>query len=351
MDRAWYGRFLAVAALILITRPLAAEDFVYLKNGQRLRGSVRSETPVEIVVTASDGSTHRLSVDQVDRIQYDGPTGAAVSQAWFKERAGNYEDAVAGYERALAQASPGSPVRIAAEFARARTLAKWAAVDPAKTEDAERALRQFLQKHRDSRHYYPALQWLYRVQILAGKVEEARGVLRELSQSPLPAFRAEAALAEAELALKAGEPASAKETLQRLMDQEDLPEEVKWRAQLLQAELTAAEGNLDEALKQVRSLIDAIPAENDTLNARAFLTLGRIYERADKPMDAILAYLYVDLMYPDLAEYRAEALAKLAQLWGKAGRPDRARQARELLLQEYPNSQWARQLSAAPEAE
>ncbi len=336
-----------VGLLCLLAMPAAADDLVYLKGGRRVRGSVRSEGPTEVVITTAEGATRRLSVDQVERIQYDGPTGAVLAQAWFKERAGNYEDAVQSYERALRQAPEGSFVRIAAEFARARALAKWAQVDPAKATDAEGALKQFIAQHRNTRHYYPALNWLYRVQLALGKTDVAQQTLAELEQSPVAGFQVEAALARAELLMRGGNVDEAAAILADLSGKENLSDELKLRIRLLMAEVKAARGEVEEAVKELRVVIDSAPPENETVNARAFLTLGRVYERADKVMDAILAYLYVDLMLPEAAQYRAEALARLSDLWARAGRPDRARQARELLLQEYPNSQWARQLASS----
>ncbi len=337
---------LAALVILLGSAAVRAEDNVLTRDGKRIRGSIVSESRSEVVVRTRGGTTERIPTDQVERIQYDGPTGVALTQAFFAERAGRFEQALKRYDEVIQQSAAGSPPQLAARFGRVRVLAKQALLDPSRAASAIRALQQFVTRYSSSRHYYPALVLLARLELASGDQNAAAETLRLLEQAPLAGFRATAVIESARLQAEAGQAAQAEQKLRALLE-EKLPQESQWRARLALAEVLAASGKFDEAEKQARRVIDAVPAENAALNTEAFLVLGRIYERAKKPIDAILAYLYIDLNYPNAGQARAQALARLAELWQEVGRPDRARQAREQLVQDYPNSRWAQQLKAA----
>ena len=70
--------------------------------------------------------------------------------------------------------------------------------------------------------------------------------------------------------------------------------------------------------------------------------LRRCHVASNKPKDALLAFLHVDVLYNTVPASHAEALAKLVPLWEAIGKPGRAREARQLLRERYPNSRWAR---------
>ena len=339
---------LALVISWLAAATVQAEDTVITRDGKRVRGSIVSESRTEVVLRERGGTTHRFPVDQVERVQYDGPAGVALTQAFFAERAGRFEQALKRYEEVLQQTSSGSPPHLAARFGRVRILAKQALLDPTKAPEAIRALEQFVSRHSASRHYYPALELLARLQLAVGDQAAARNTLQQLEQSPLAGFRVLALVESARLQAARGEAAQAEQSLRNLLE-EKLPDVAQWQVRLALAEVLAAAGKFDEAEREARAVIDAVPADDAAMNTQAFLTLGRVYERAKKPIDAILAYLYIDLNYPNAGQARAEALARLAQLWHEVGRPDRARQAREQLVQDYPNSRWARQLAEGQE--
>ena len=337
--------FWCVLVAVAAGRLATADDTVITKGGKRIRGSIVSESRAEVVIRTRGGATERYAVDEIDRIQYDGPAGTALAQALFSERAGKLEQALKRYEEVIAQASAGSLPQIAARFGRARIRAKLALLDPEQAASARKALESFLERYSGSRHYYPALELLARVALASGDRAAARRTLQQLAEAPVAVYRTVARLELAKLRVAEGQAQEAEQLVRQVL-QEQLPQQAQWRARLALGEVLAAQGKFEEAEKEIRGVIDAVPAEEATLNVEAFLALGRMYERAKKPIDAILAYLYVDLNYPNAGPLRAEALARLAELWEQVGRPDRARQARETLAQDYPNSRWARAASA-----
>ena len=60
---------------------------------------------------------------------------------------------------------------------------------------------------------------------------------------------------------------------------------------------------------------------------------------------ALMAYLHVDILYPNEFSSHAKALLKLSELWGPGGHQDRAIDASARLAELYPKSREARQLS------
>ena len=79
---------------------------------------------------------------------------------------------------------------------------------------------------------------------------------------------------------------------------------------------------------------DADP-EDSELHAIAYNALGQCYRQADKPKEALLAFLHVDVLYSSIPAAHVEALENLAALWTSFGQAGRAREARGLLRDQY----------------
>ena len=119
-------------------------------------------------------------------------------------------------------------------------------------------------------------------------------------------------------------------------------ESLKLTATLGKAQALAAGNRAAEGIKLVEGVIERAPKKNLDLLAEAYLALGACHRAAKMPQDAVLDYLRVDLVYSQLPQAHAEALAALAQLWLSLNRPDRARDAMARLKDRYPESIWAR---------
>ena len=68
-----------------------------------------------------------------------------------------------------------------------------------------------------------------------------------------------------------------------------------------------------------------------------------------KNQEALIAYLTVDLVYNTNPDIHAESLLQLIELWTQGGYPRRAAEAREKLVNRYPESAAATQLDSSPE--
>ena len=101
-------------------------------------------------------------------------------------------------------------------------------------------------------------------------------------------------------------------------------------------------GQTDEAKELVEEVIAKNDPADDELFAQAYLALGTAHRKADEPLEAVLAYLHVDLLFFRQRDAHAEALYYLSNLWGQIDRPEQAVQARNLLKSRYGATIWGK---------
>ncbi|MCE9527025.1 MAG: tetratricopeptide repeat protein, partial [Planctomycetales bacterium] len=124
------------------------------------------------------------------------------------------------------------------------------------------------------------------------------------------------------------------------------PEETSQRldAMLAKAKVLSRQAKHPEALKLLQEVIKASPPEDSHLQAEAALRQGECLEAQGKDKEALFAFLRVDVLFGREKAAHAEALFHLQKLWGKAGQPTRAEEARAKLESEFPNSEWTKRL-------
>ncbi len=110
------------------------------------------------------------------------------------------------------------------------------------------------------------------------------------------------------------------------------------QAKIALAQATAMAGKPDDAIKMLQAVIDETPSNDYEAHARANIALGNILLQKQNKIEALLAFLKVDLVFFQYPEQRAEALARLAKLWMEIpdAKADRANDARERLQTLYP---------------
>ena len=89
---------------------------------------------------------------------------------------------------------------------------------------------------------------------------------------------------------------------------------VRQREGRLKAESLVATKKFAEAEADVRAVIKSSPAEDYQSQSAAYNTLGDCLRAAGKPKDALLAYLYTDLLYSKDKEEHPRALRALSKL-------------------------------------
>ena len=207
------------------------------------------------------------------------------------------------------------------------------------------AVQNYLGKHPQSHHLLSMQELLAQLLARSGKFDEAAKALAPLDRGPR-SYQVRAAAARAGLFFDqkkyddaAREYAAA---AQIPTDPKDAASATQKRlAQLGVARCRSRQGKADEAVEIVERIVaEAAPDDVDLLGA-SYNTLGDALRAAGKDQDAIIAFLTVDLVHNKVVENRAEALFNLAELWEKGRFPQRAEDARQQLLQAYPDSRWA----------
>ena len=90
----------------------------------------------------------------------------------------------------------------------------------------------------------------------------------------------------------------------------------------------------------LREVIQANPPEDAAAQAPAYNTLGDCLRAANRPKDALLAYLHTDLLYSKDKEEHPRALHQIVELYRQLKQDGRADEFAQRLKQEYPRSPW-----------
>jgi tetratricopeptide (TPR) repeat protein len=123
----------------------------------------------------------------------------------------------------------------------------------------------------------------------------------------------------------------------------ELAESQRVIAKLGKARCLAALKRGDEAVRLAQDIVAKADAKDEALMAEAYVTLGIAFQQANRPKDALLAFLHVDVLYDSVPDLHAEALANLIEVFLELHKPDHAGACRQRLRKEYPNSPWAKQ--------
>lgn len=305
-------------------------------QGGAVRGTVESESPSEVVVSLGN-STIRVPTDQIASVEYQGQP-ASMQLGETRERAGQLADAAAEFAKAATEAA-GKPFIVeAARFREARCLADLALTDPERVKEAIGRLSAFVQAHSKGRHSAAAMETLAKLQIHAKDYAAAEAAVAELAKLPLAANRA--AILKARILVKKADFPAAEAELDRLI--EALPEGSAPRreARLTKVEALIGEKKFAEAESMVRQVIADSPAEDAAAQSPAYNALGDCLVAANRPKEALLAYLHTDLLYSRDKEQHPRALRQISDLFRRLGQTIRADEYAQRLQQEYPNSPW-----------
>ena len=118
-------------------------------------------------------------------------------------------------------------------------------------------------------------------------------------------------------------------------------------AQVGQAACLVKQTKHDEALKLIDEVIKTTSVDEARAMAQAYVLQGDCYQTQQKLKEAAIAYLHVPVLFPKEKSAHAEALYQLHKISAAIGQPDRAAEARDDLLANFPNSEWAKKLADA----
>ena len=339
---------IVLAPLILSVVPAgvaqAVSDRVRLTRGSET-GEVTEMTPLAVTLNKGAPGSETVAVNEIKSIVFDGEP-AELSQARVNAANGAYQNALA----TLAKIDDGSLRRDFIQqdvaFYKAWCAAHLALAGDGEIADAGRQLNNFVRNHPQSFHYLAAVEKMGDLLMAGERYGSAQKQYADLAKAPWPDYKIRAAVLIGRTLQAQGKHAEAiRQFDAALATTADGAESQSQRlaATLGKAVSLAETGGVDEAVNIIEKLIHDADPQQKELHARAYNALGRCYGKAGKTKDALLAYLHVDVLYNNVPEAHAEALAHLAPLWKAIGQDERAREARRLLEERYGSSRWARQ--------
>ncbi len=335
-----------VAAVVVIVAcaTASADDLVSLIPGTtfkqaiggRVRGQIQSESPSEVVVQLG-ATTTNVPTDQIQSIRYDSQSPQyALAEA--RESSGQLAEAAELFKKAAAE-SAGKPFALQlALYREADILTDMALVEPERVKEAKDKLTRFIQAYPASRHIAAVRECLARVQLQSGDYTGALATIAELSRLPRGAERA-TVLRTAVLA-KQGKHEQAIGELEKLIAAAPKNSARRRAALLAKAESLAGLKRFSEAETLLREVIQANPPEDALSQAAAYNTLGDCLRAANRPKDALIAYLHTDLLYGKDKVEHPRALHNIVEIFRQLKQDGRADEFAQRLKQEYPRSPW-----------
>ena len=311
--------------------------------GGRVRGQVQSESPSEVVVVLG-ATTTSVPTDQIQSIRYDGQS-ASFPLAEARESGGQLAEAAELFKKAATE-SAGKPFPVqAAQFREAEVLTELAMVEPDRVKEAKDKLNRFLTAYPTSRHLAAARDCQARLLLHAGDFAGAEAAIADLAKLPRGAERA--AVLRTRVLAKQGKHAEAITELDKLIAASPKGSERQRAAQLAKAESLAAMKQFKEAETLLHEVIQGNPPEDAAAQAPAYNTLGDCLRAANRPKDALFAYLHTDLLYSKAKEEHPRALHHIAELYRVLKQDGHADEVAQRLKQEYPRSPWTSARSTA----
>ncbi|NLE39049.1 MAG: hypothetical protein GX621_13585 [Pirellulaceae bacterium] len=340
------GILLLIPCLVVADAAFAI-DTVKRKGQDSVLGRISSMDSKKVVVTRGAAKTS-VPVQEIDTIVFDGEP-PALSLARANVAHGRYEDAMRGLDEIKTGEIKSKMIRADVEFLQAFCAAQLAMRGEGNISEAGRRMDRFASAHRDNYRWFEANRLVGDLLVANRLYDRAIDYYAKPADSPAVEYQIRAVVDIGWAQLAAGKFDEALASFDKAMTMqadEDGRAKAAVAAQHALAEIgrvrcLAAKGMADDAVKQIREIIARTDPKDVVLGARAHNALGTALRAADRPQDALLAFLHVDVLYSSSPEDHAEALANLAELWQEVRRTDRAIQAQETLRLRYKNSRWA----------
>jgi tetratricopeptide (TPR) repeat protein len=301
-------------------------------------GDIESTTPVEVTITKGSTGSEKIPVNQIRSIIFsDEPNDLTQARVMIVDGRG-YRDALDRLERIEPAEVTRDLNRDDIEFYRAVCAAKLALSGQGDLRQAGRDMSAFVNKHKNSYHYFEASEVLGDMLVAADSFRSAQRVYAELAKAPWPDYKARAAVLAGRALQRDNKHDEAIRQFDeaiRLAGSSDEAKPQRLAGTLGKAISLAASGEVNQAVTEIEDVIAQADPEDVELHALAYNALGRCYQQADKPKDALLAYLHVDVLYSAAADQHAEALTQLVTLWESIGQDSRAREAKQKLQENY----------------
>lgn len=336
---------IAVTGLALAApRPALAQlDKIFGAKGVPVEGTITAMTPEKVTLDAA-GTAREFNVNEIVKITY-GDDPAELQKARDAVVAGQIEAAYTTIKTINAASVTRDVIKQDVEYYKAYCEAKLALAGNGNPATADENLFAFVRTNRGSYHVYDATELLGELALAQGKYDDAAKRFAFLGKAPWPDYKLRANVMEARALAAQKKFPEALERYETIIGSgENTPEanRQKLLASVGKAVCLAETGKADEGLTILEKIVKENDSKDTMLFAKTYNALGACYLRTNRPKDALLAFLHVDLLFNGDGEAHAEALFHLSKLWGDVNKADRALAARTLLKERYGGSVWAK---------
>jgi len=333
---------LTLAVSVLVATPaLAQQDQIFGKDGAPIRGTIVGISPAAVKIETT-GVTRDVEVRTIQKLSF-GDEPADVRTARDQALAGQYENALASLKKVNLAEIQIPAVQQEVGYYTAYCNAKLALTAGGDRRVAKDGLFEFIRANPTTYHFFEAAQLLGDLSFALNEYGEAGKYYGALSKAEWPEYKMRAAVLQARAQSAEGKHAEAMAAYDLILSSGlNTPEAVeqKMQATVGRAVCLAATGKHEEGITIIEDLIAKNDPNDASLFGRAYNALGACYLKANKPQEALMAYLHTDVLFFTDAESHAEALYNLSKLWAAVNKSDRAVEARTTLQSRYPGSRW-----------
>lgn len=337
-------RFVALLFFVGLTTVVNAQfDQVYPLRGTPLNGEFVGSTPTAVTIKVQ-GSDREIAVNEIRRLGFK-EDPAELKQARSRVLSGDYLSAMDELKK-INPASITRPIVLQdLQFYLALCEGKLALSSGGDKGSAAGAMLAFVRNASKSHHFFTAAETLGDLAVALGKYPEAIKYYGAISaQAPWLDYKMHAVMLEARALLAQQDFAGAQAKFESMTKTSATTPETKRQQLLAQvgvARCQAETGSPDAAIAAIETIIGENDESDAELFGRAYNALGACYLKSNKPKEALMAYLHVDVLFYAEPEIHAESLYQLSKLWEQIKNPDRAVAARNLLTDRYAGSRWA----------
>ena len=330
------------AALLAAAPALAQQDTIIGRGGTPIRGTIVGMSPSSVKIETT-GVTRDVEVREIQKLSF-GDEPADLRTARDQALAGQFENALESLKKITAAEIQVPAIRQDVGYFAAYCRAKLALTAGGDKAAAIEELRTFIGQNRTTFHFFEGVELLGDLNFAAGKYADAATFYGLLGQADWAEYKMRAAVLQARAQTAEGKYAEALAAYDGVLASGlNTPEaaEQKMHATVGRAVCLAATGKHEEGITIIEDMIAKHDPSNATLFGRAYNALGASYLKANKPQEALMAYLHTDILFFTDHDAHAEALYQLSKLWAQVNKADRAGEARSMLQSRYPGSRWA----------
>ncbi len=336
----WSSLILLAGMSILTASNATAADTIYQYDGSSpLLGDISGYTKTELTLKRG-ASDVKIPANEIERVRWEGEP-PQLNIARNQEQNGNYAAALEEYKKAESSASPN--LKKSLQYMTARATARSAKSNPAVLDNAIKLLDDFVKANGDHFSYYPAMKLLGESYLAKKDYVAANSAFGTVERSPWKDYQMDAKNMKARVLLAQGNTKGALAAFETVAKMDGkTPSELasKHAAQLGSAICLEKDGKPQDAIKVLDEIIKNVSSQQSSLLAEAYLKKGDCYQALGESKEALIAYLHVDVLFSSEPAVHAEALYNLSTLWGKVQKPERGAEARAVLQQQYPDSEW-----------